>query len=493
MVWLSSILILLLTGYSLVWLLGMSQRHFVADIAAAWFAGSGYLALASFFWTLGLHQRPALTVSLAALGLPPLLFILFRRRYAEGIRASLSACRSACYCPTAFRAAYVVLAAVAAAILVLIILHGKNTPTNTDDGLKLRAYTPMLVYQGLLNPKAVYLILANGSYASFVPVLGWQLQGSINHFHVNYLQLTVLFFFLLTTFMSGVLRKQPQMGIVAAFLLLSLPLFAYHETSTYLDSTYALMFAAAFLYVVRYCAEPDEVLLKHFLLFTFLTALVKQDGEILALTSLAFGTAMVALGYRRNRKLPWKVLAAAGAVLLLYALVKLTNGGNNLIAGVYHALVRSLGGTPAVEAPPMPGGSWEADVYFFGKASAYSMTDLSNMFFYGLFDSGNFGIVFYVFIASAAYHWRTIWRARLLLPMLLFLALLGEVFVNAVFLHQESTMVQAGLHRYVMAPAVTASVFIGLIWAAADDIVVTEPVASPAPKRRLGKRQRPSA
>jgi len=39
--------------------------------------------------------------------------------------------------------------------------------------------------------------------------------------------LTNLVFFLLLVYAAGVLRKQPALGVAAAFLLLSIPLFVY--------------------------------------------------------------------------------------------------------------------------------------------------------------------------------------------------------------------------------------------------------------------------
>jgi len=185
MVWLASIVLLLLTGYSLLWLLGMSQRHVLADVAASWFAGSGYLALASLAWTLGLRQAPALWASLVIMCLPVLLLLVLQARYRAGMRESLAAFRVADCLPQEHRAVYAIFGAVALATLALLVLHGKNTPTNTCDGANVRAYTAMLVCQGLINAQTIPQILSNGIYASFVPVLGWQLQGEINHFHAN--------------------------------------------------------------------------------------------------------------------------------------------------------------------------------------------------------------------------------------------------------------------------------------------------------------------
>jgi len=64
-------------------------------------------------------------------------------------------------------------------------------------------------------------------------------------------------------------------------------------------------------------------------------------------------------------------------------------------------------------------------------AAAGGQGEAHRIFFYSLFDSSNFGIVFFVFLASAVYYWRTIQRAKLLLPLLLLLAVAAEVYINA--------------------------------------------------------------
>lgn len=485
MFWFAVILVYVLVGYALLQATGTSLKNVVADLALSWFAGTAFLALAVFITYFAWQLEPTGWLLACLLALPVLAFAACARRRWPAIRDSLDRARHTAWWPQRHRVLWVFPMLAAVTALTLVVLHGKNTPTNTDDAVRVRAYSPMLVYQGEDSGRCRSVVLGNGPYVSFVPVPGWRALGTIDHFHVNYLILTSLCFFCLLLYAVACDSGQPEHGLITLGLLTTLPLFLYHLTTTYVDALYSMMFAGAFLFLVLYAQSRREEHLRALAIFVLLTAGIKTEGEIMALTLLAFTLLLLVAGLWRRQAIPWWTVAGLSALVGIYLLVKNIYQPNGLVIMVAKSLhldfFRGAGRAAAKAARTVPKLTSEHG----GRAAKAQV-----MFWSSLFASGNFGIIFYLMGFSLIYYARVIWRQRLLLPLAVLAAVFGEIYLNAVVVNPRWTLDQSTVHRSVIVLAVSCAVFLGCLWSAAALEPASVPSATDSPGATRAERRR---
>lgn len=442
-----STIVLLAVGYCLLALLRISQKHLGADLALSWFIGTGYFAFAYMLVVFVFQVGFNVIASLIIIVLPLAAFGMWRPKQKNAEQTKVS------YLPATKRVLYLALIAWIVAILPLIFLHSKNTPTNTDDGVRLRAYTPFLVYQNDFRDETDGLILGNGIMPSFVPALSWQLGGGADHFHINYFVFSSFFFFLLLLYMVPTTRGNAAQGIMNVFLVLSIPLLLYHATTTYMDIIYILPFVLGFVFFSYYVQDLKLSDLKLTILFWTLTCFSKTEGEILALTGFAFLVLFVCYNYFKNKKGLNKQMGVWVLPVVIYFIVKDQYAGN--ISGLLNILT-SVGGD-------MQTGDIAGTEAVVEKAK-FTSEQVWRTFSHSFLASGNFGILFYVLLFNIAYFVRSIFGSRLIWSFLILGAIFFEIYYNGVVLHPEWTINQTTIHRSVIVLAVLASVFLSMLW-----------------------------
>src|SRR5262245_19134819 len=182
-----------LVGAGLAWLelLGLRTRLLAVDLALSWFIGGTWFGLGcAVLRFLGDVELGALAM-VAELLLPPAALLarrLLRRRETPEEPDAVERC------PWIPRPIWLFALPVLYVIVTLgaTLLHGFNTPTNTDDGARVRAFAPMLAFDDEWSPEARATFVVAGAVPTFVPALAWRLTGVVDHFHVNYSVLTTL-------------------------------------------------------------------------------------------------------------------------------------------------------------------------------------------------------------------------------------------------------------------------------------------------------------
>ncbi len=143
-------------GYSLAFFLGLSRKNLLHDIALGWFIGAGYytIVMALLSYEGGVRVNAAVSLSVITL---PILILLFRLKpHLQYLKESWKNTKS--IMQSFIRKANVLDAVIVCYIVLvflIIIIHGSSTPTNADDALELRAYTPVLVYENDFSESAI--------------------------------------------------------------------------------------------------------------------------------------------------------------------------------------------------------------------------------------------------------------------------------------------------------------------------------------------------
>jgi hypothetical protein len=333
--------------------------------------------------------------------------------------------------------AYVALVAGAA------LLHGANSPTQTDDGVRVRAFASMMAFADAWPSQARAVFVVAGAFPTFVPALGWTVTGTLDHFHVNYVVLTELLALLALAVAVPSSRAAPERGWASALGVLSVPLFVYHCTSTYSDAVLAMRVAGGVLFAIEYARtrEPDDA--ARALLLLGLATLVKREGQLVAAAPAAVLVAQLAWERRRSAAPIWRAAALFISPALLEA------GGKIAAVGLAAAfpmigLVSSKAGLSAAAAPA-PGIGTAAAAFFLDQA---------------LLRSGNAGMIYWVLVATAAVRAGAVLRSRLVWPLAGVAALLGEVAVSSILLVPEYTLDDTTVHRALLVVSVPAALWI---------------------------------
>jgi hypothetical protein len=481
MSYLLTLVLLVAAGLAILDLLRMRTGHAVPDAALGWLAGSGWLAAAATPLRFLLHVpfgRPALLgVALAPIALWGALRV--RRRAASSPDAAapdaaeaaeaggVTPAPAARWVPRpawlfAPLALYVVVMAGA------VILHGTNTPTHTDDAVRVRAFAPMLAFDDAWSPEARNVFGQASPLSTFVPAVAWILTGTLDHFHVNYAVLTELVALLALAVGLGSARGDPERGWAGVFAVLSVPLFVYHCTSTYSDAVLAMRIAGGVLLLAEYGRTRDRRDLSRAALLLGIAAMVKREGELVAAAPAAVLVAQLAWErWRGRRPIPWRALCLLVVPGLLVGVGKIAALG---LAGAFPMV-----GFVAQQAVEATAGGPARPAGIFASAAQVFFVD-------ALFRSGNAGMLYWILVAVLVARARSLRRPELGWPLLALAALFAEVAVSSIFLAPTFTLDQGTVNRALLVVSVPAALWVAAaIVDAAREAPVAEAVPPPAP------------
>lgn len=453
MSFLLAIALLLAAGLALLDLLRLRTGHAAPDAALGWLAGTGWLAAVATFarFAVGVpFGRPAL---LAVVLAPVALWGALRARRgragpgAEPGRGAASPPADAAarwlprspwlYAPLAL---YVVVMAGA------VILHGANTPTHTDDGVRVRAFAPMLAFQDRWPHEARAVFAQAAPLTTFVPAVSWILTGSVDHFHVNYAVLSELVALLVLAIALAASRGDPERGWAGAFAVLSIPLFVYHCTSTYADAVLALRLAGAMLLAAEYARRRDRDDLCRAALLLGFAALVKREGELVVLAPAAALAGQVAWErWREGTPAPWRAAALFVAPVALAAAGKIAALGLAGASPMLGIVLTQAAEAAGAGAPRRHGLVEQAATQFF--------TD-------SLFRSGNQGMLYWILAAVLVVRGRHLARREHLWPLLAVGGVLAEVAVSSIVLLPGFTVDQGTVNRALLVASVPAALWV---------------------------------
>lgn len=447
---------MVIAGLALLHLAGLATRRPAIDAPLAWFAGSGWFGMACFVCRFGVGLPFSWPLAAAVLAAPPAAWLAALRargrspadgRDAEGERA-VARHVGPRWIPRPLWL-WLPVALYVAVVLAAVLLHGFDTPTHTDDGVRIRAFTPMLAFADAWPAEARGLLGMAGAVPTFVPAAAWVFTGSVNAFHVNYVVLTDLVALLALAVGLASERGVPERGWASALGLLSIPLFVYHCTSTYQDAVLAMFVGAAFLFAMEHARTSDPRDLGRAILVAVAAAMVKREGELVAATVLAALLAIAA--WRRGRGAPvplarLALLVAAPAAALLAAKTAAFGWAD---ASAITRLVASR-----VEAAPAAGPA---------AASEGLRGEALRAFLYALFRSGNAGGIYWVLAAALVVEARAAVRSRWLGPLAIVAMLLGEVTASSVWLFPEFTIDQTTVHRALLVATVPAALWLAAL------------------------------
>lgn len=446
MTYLAGVVLFIVAGYSIITLTKISEQNFIYDIALSWFIGAGYYSLTWFLLVYGFKVSVLSYISYAII-FTPLFILIFKYKglVKENITKSFNRKNPVQYLPTGdSRVLIYTLLAYSIIVITIIIVHGISTPTNADDALRLRAYTPILAYDNTATKTANTLIYHNGPWPSFTTVLFWHIAGGVDHFYVNYTIATSFFFFITLIFIYPVLHGEPRRALYNVFLVLSLPLFIYHSTITYADARLAYLFALGFLFFAGYVRNSNSKDLKLTILFFTLTCLVKEKGEILGITGLVITALFVIYNrYIIKKKIEVNTVYFL-APLFFYLVVKNYNADNvfryfTLISSAFDKLIQTV-----VLATPEQ---------ISTEGTRYSLR-------HGLFSSGNFGIIFYILIFNLIVNIKYVFHKKIIWEFL-FLAIVSfEIYFFLEYQFDEPEILSVIVNRVAIILAVISSLFL---------------------------------
>ncbi len=464
MTFLLALVLLVAAGLALVRTLRLGTGDRATDAALAWLVGSGWFAAAAPAVRFG-AGIPLGRVTAAAIVLAPVVVwsVAWARR---GRLESAPAAR-----PDAAPKSkgpvsrwiprplwlFAPIALYVALVTVVALLHGINTPTYTDDGVRVRAFAPMLAFDDTWSREARAVFSMAGPLPTFVPALAWIAIGTLDHFHVNYAVLTELVALLVLAIGLGSARGSPERGWASAFGLLSIPLFVYHCTSTYSDAVLAMRIGGGLLFALEYARTRDRGDASRALLLLGIASLVKREGDLVAAAPAAVLVAQLAWERRGGSAFPWRAVGLLAAPVLLAAVGKIAAVGVASAFPMLGFVVQQAAVAARETGGRDPGVSARAATLFFDRA---------------LFRSGNQGMIYWVLVGAIVVRARALPRSTHLWPLLAVGALFTEVAISSIVLIPEFTLDQSTVHRALLVASVPAALWLA---AALTDAAAARP------------------
>ena len=442
MTFLLSLALLCAAGLALLDLARLRTGSWPGDLGLAWFTGGAWFALgaaaARFLAGVPYTRATALIVVAAPVG----AWAAVRARRPAASEAP--EVRTARWMPRP-RWLFAALAAYVAAVTIAVALHGFNTPTQTDDGLRVRAYAPVVAWRDAWPDAARDLLVTAGAVPAYVPTLGWRLSGGLDQFHANYAVLAGLLALLLVVVGTASARGAPERGWASAFAVLSLPLFVYHCTQTYADAVLAMHAGAAFVFALEHARTRDPADAARALLLLAAAWMVKREGEIVAATAAALLVAQILwVAARAGAPVPRR-LAWLAAPVLAYAAIRISAVGPARAFPLL-SLLAARPAAPAAAAVQAPGA--------LGAASVFARAVL---------DTGNAGMLFWVLPAAAAARWRLLATPACAWPLAWPVALFAESALSSIWLIPEYTINAGTVNRSLFAASVTGALWVGAL------------------------------
>jgi hypothetical protein len=466
------------SGHALLRALRIHAGRPAVDVPLSWLAGSAWLGFAS---TLGraIPAAPPAAVAIAALALPFAGWAASRIR-GRGAAGATAPAQEGGAPPARWipRPAWLFapMAAWVLAVAAAVALHGPATPVHTDDAYRVRGLAPILAAKGPWNEAARAVVAMAGPVPTWVPALPWSLGAPVDPVQVSVAVVAtfVAFLALLVTLASA--RGTPEAGWGAAFAVTSMPLFAYHAASTYADAWLALFLAAGFAFLVAFGRSGLPADAGRALLLLLGAAMVKREGELVALPMAAVLVAQVAWRERGTRMPTLRRLAPlAGAYALVVAARVAAVGWGGAFPFLRAAAGRVSNGETAAAAASSAGGTP-------GASAAAVFVD-------ALFTDGNLGLVHWVLAACLVLLAPRIRGARLGWALAALALLFAETAASAIWLYPGFTLDHGTVHRSLLPVSAVASVWVAALLAAAGRGEDTPPKA-PVKRSRAARRSR---
>jgi hypothetical protein len=464
-------------GAALLRIARLSTGARAVDLALAWLVGAGWLAAVApvVRFALGIPLGRPTVAAIVLVPVAAWAALRGRRREPAGRTESSrpTAGRGGrAWLPRPLRA-FAPMALYVAVVTAAVLLHGVNTPTQTDDGLRVRAFAPMLAFWDSWAADERGVFSMAGPLPTFVPAVAWIATGTLDHFHVNYAVLAELVALLVLVVGLGYARGSPERAWASAFAVLSIPLFVYHCTSTYSDAVLAMRLAGGLAFSLEYARTRDPADAARALLLLGMAALVKREGEIVAGAAAAVLVAQLAWERRRGAPFPWRAVALLCAPVLLGMAGKIAAVGLESAFPMLQLVAQKAGVAPGAAAP----------------REGASASAAARMFVYALFRSGNQGMIFWALAGTIAVRGAALRGSRYLWPLLAVGVLGILVAVSSIFVVPEFTLDQSTVHRALLVVSVPAALWLAavLVDAAAEPDGQPDE-AAPAPRR--GRRRR---
>ncbi len=456
------------SGYALLRTLCLLTGRLPVDVPLSWFAGSAWIGFASFTarGLLGIPTGPG--TALSALVLPFVAWGIVRRF--PGWRSERTPEPGGQEPPVSRwipRPTWLFAPMVAWTVIVAaaVVLHGLNTPVHTDDAYRVRAFAPILAATGAWNAGARDVIVVAGPIPTYVPALAWTLGAGIDPVHVSASILLTFLALLALVVALGATRGFPEAGWGAAFAITSIPFFAYHATSTYSDAWLGMFLAAAFAFLVAYGRGGASGDASRTILLLLGTAMVKREGELVALPVVAVLLGQVFWTERPRRG----TLVRVALLLSAYAFAVAARVAAVGFAAAF-PFVRA-----AAERTAATGASAVA-------IAAPEQATAGAVFVRAVFVDGELGILWWVLLASLVLLLPRVGKGGLGWALVALALVFAETMISAVWLYPQFTVNHATVHRSLL--PVSAAGAVWLAWLLADACRPVTAAVPPAPPSR---------
>jgi len=450
------------SGVGLLRALRLGTGSLAVDVPLGWFAGMAWFAAVTFSIQalLGVPANAPLAVAVLALPLAAWGLLRWRRPGLASSGGSGPPGLERRWMPRP-KWLFAPMAAWSIAVLVAVALHGMSTPTHTDDAYRVRAFAPVLVAAGTWNGQARDLIAMAGPIPAVAPALAWILGAPVDPFHVNAtIVLTFLALLVLLVALASE-RGAPEAGWGSAFALTSIPLLVYHVTSTYSDAWLAMYLGAAFAFLVAFGQRRDTADAARALLLLLGAAMVKREGELVALPAVAILLAQVA----------W--VRRAEGVRSIFRLAPLCAAYGVVVAGRV-AAVGVPGAFPflraAAERTASAGGAAATAAAAAGPVAVGASTSAPRVwtiFVEALFSDGNLGLLWWVLAVSVILLFPRIRKHGLAWSGAALGLIFAETAASALWLYPEFTLNHGTVHRSLLPVSAAAAVWLSALIVAA--------------------------
>jgi hypothetical protein len=203
-------------------------------------------------------------------------------------------------------------------------------------------------------------------------------------------------------------------------------------------------------------------------------AMVKRSGELAALPFLLVLLGQAAWIERPRRR----TVARLGLLGSVYALAVGTQIASLGMAEAFPYLSAVFGKARQAIATPGPAGA--------GAPGPLSLA--LEIFVHGIFRSGHFSVLAWVFLVSVVLLWPRIGREGLGWSLAALGLFFGEVAGMALWVSRSSTLDQSAVHRGLVPVAAVAAVWLAALLAPAPEVAATPPPVEPRSVRRARRR-----
>jgi hypothetical protein len=464
------------SGVALLHLVRLEAGSVAVDIPLGWMVGAAWFALGAFAARslAGIATGGWVSAAILALPVAGWAFSRFRTSAARKPREAAPA-HEARRLPRPIW----MFAPMVAWILVAaggVTIHGASTPTHTDDAYRVRGLAPVLVARGDWTHEARAVVAMTGAIPAFLPALPWVAGAPVEPLHVGWASVLTFLALLGVVIGLGVARGAPEVGWGSAFALTTMPLLLYHWTSTYSDGWLAAYLGAAFAFLVAYGRWGQEGDAGRALLLLLGVAMVKREGELLALPVIVILLAQVAWrGRRDGLRAVTRLLGLCIAWPVMLAARVATVGVEGAFPFLRAAADRATGPAAATDAA-------------VSLARGQSSPGAGAIFLDAVFSDGNLGILYWVLVASLVLLFPRIRRNGLSWSAVALAVLLAETAASAIWLYPQFTLDHSTVHRSLLPVSAAAAVWLAALLVEGPTVPAAPPQAEPRSARRARRR-----